>query len=140
MPRGIRSVVRAGTSPAPSRRSSGLAADAGCGNRAHAASSVVIEGLRQLLVGVHHEWPVPGNRLTDRLTAQHQHLEVRRAAFLREVGGQADHVARAKRRQLSRSDDRPLLAYRSAAGQYVREAVEIPAPRYALLSPRILAY
>src|ERR1700724_2258563 len=81
----------------------------------HPAATVVIEGLRQLLVGVHHEGAVPGDRLANRLTAEARDIEMRRTAFLREVGRKADHVACAERRQLSGADGRTRCPHGSPA-------------------------
>src|SRR5207249_1393233 len=57
-----------------------------------------------VVVRVQHERAVPCNRLPDGLTAEDQHLQIGRTAFLREVGRDANDVAGPKGRELARAD------------------------------------
>ena len=75
-----------GLVPATLQTSAGGAGRGSGGDRPEAALGEVVEGLAQLVLGVHHEGALPGDRLTDRLAAEQQHLEVAGARVLAGIG------------------------------------------------------
>src|SRR6266849_7527772 len=52
----------------------------GAGDLAHAAALVVAHGLRDLLLGVHHEWAIAGDRFSDRDAGEQQQPACARSA------------------------------------------------------------
>ena len=99
-------------------------------DRAQPARLVVLEGLDQLGAGVHDERPVGRHRLPDRLPAEQQDVHVRRGP-----GRERDRVPGPEHGQLAHLD-RPLFRPdKTAAGQHVRERVELRGPRQPDLRP-----
>ena len=89
----------------------------------------VLERLRELGPGVHHERPVRLDRLPDRATTQHQHLEIRAARVLPVVRAHPQPVAGAEHHQLPAVRRAALGADPSRAGKDVDERVEVRRPR-----------
>ena len=99
----------------------GLVVDGGDG--AHAAGVEVVDGLDDLLTGVHHERPVVGDRLADGHPAEQQHLEVLGRPFLAVGGAQRDRVTGAEHHELVVGDRPALLARVALAEHHVGERV-----------------
>src|SRR5205807_4457543 len=110
-----------------------LVADVTSRDGAHPAAAVIVERLGKLFVRVHHKGAVPGDRLADGLTADHQHLEVRCPAFLDEVRREGHYVAGAERGQLSRANRGTSRPHGTASRQQIHEAIEVAPPGKAEL-------
>jgi hypothetical protein len=102
---------------------------------AEAAGLVVLEGLDELGAGVHHERPVGGDRLADRLAAQDEDVELLMAALLGAVGGHADDVARTVASQLAHGHRVAPGPNRPRPGEHVHQRVEVGPPRQPQLGP-----
>ena len=88
----------------------------------------VLHGLLEFAVAVHHERAVVGDGLADRLAAQDDDLEVVAAGVLGVVRPDGEGVALAEDDGLAHPERAPLLARRAAAGQAVRQTVEVAPP------------
>jgi len=109
----------------------GLSRDA-----AEQALLVVLEGLGELGLGVHHERSVDGDLLADRLAAEQQHVQRRRRAVHLGVGRERERLPRAEDRQLAGVHRTVVDADRAGPGQHVGERVEVRAPRDVHLGAR----
>src|SRR5947209_610398 len=87
-----------------------------------AASLEVLERLAQLVLRVHHERAVPGDRLADGLTAEEQHVHGL-------AGVDLDRAALPEHGQLAGLDRVVVAAHGASAGQHVHERVVVLGPR-----------
>jgi len=88
----------------------------------------VLERLDQLVPGVHHERPVRGHRLTDRLPAEDQDVQLVAGPLLGPRGVHGQRVTRAEHRELPGPDRTVVRADRARAAQHVDQRVEVAAP------------
>src|SRR5215831_15280531 len=86
---------------------------------AQPAGLVVLERPDQLVPRVHHERPVRGDRLPDRLAAQEQDVEVLARPLLARVGPERERAARPENDQLPGPHRAPLGAHGAVPGQDV---------------------
>jgi signal transduction histidine kinase/CheY-like chemotaxis protein len=88
----------------------------------------VLERLDQLVPGVHHERPVRRHRLTDRLPAEDQDVQLVAGSLLGPRGVHGQRVTRAEHRELPGPDRTVVRADRAGATQHVDQRVEVAAP------------
>ena len=100
------------------------------GDDAEPAGLVVLDGLDDLLAGVHHEGPVVGDRRADREPAEQEHVE---RLGLPVGGGHDEMVAGTEHDELAVLDRAALGADGAAAGQHVGQRAERRVPRHGEL-------
>jgi signal transduction histidine kinase/CheY-like chemotaxis protein len=88
----------------------------------------VLERLDQLVPGVHHERPVRRHRLTDRLPAEDQDVQLVAGPLLGPRGVHGQRVTRAEHRELPGPDRTVVRADRAGATEHVDQRVEVAAP------------
>jgi signal transduction histidine kinase/CheY-like chemotaxis protein len=88
----------------------------------------VLERLDQLVPGVHHERPVRRHRLTDRLPAEDQDVQLVAGSLLGPRGVHGQRVTRAEHRELPGPDRTVVRADRAGATEHVDQRVEVAAP------------
>jgi len=93
----------------------------------------VLERLDQLVPGVHHERPVRRHRLTDRLPAEDQDVQLVAGPLLGRRGVHGQRVTRAEHRELPGPDRTVVRADRAGAAEHVDQRVEVAAPGQAQL-------
>jgi signal transduction histidine kinase/CheY-like chemotaxis protein len=88
----------------------------------------VLERLDQLVPGIHHERPVRRHRLTDRLPAEDQDVQLVAGPLLGPRGVHGQRVTRAEHRELPGPDRTVVRADRAGATEHVDQRVEVAAP------------
>jgi CheY-like chemotaxis protein len=88
----------------------------------------VLERLDQLVPGVHHERPVRGDRLADRLPAEDQDVQLAAGPLLGPGGVHGQRVTRAEHGELPGAERAVIRADRARAAQHVDQRVEVAAP------------
>src|SRR6266480_4505129 len=93
-------------------------------DRAQTTGLEVLQRLDDLSSGVHDEWPVVLDTLSNGFAAQYEDLEVDSAGVLAVVGPHAHPVSSTERHELTALHRSAFAAHPAGSGQDVHEAVE----------------